>query len=269
MRPIRELGLVGIMAISVALGANKDSSEPADFKLMVLAFEAGDRPVDKAELVVHRGRVYQFRSSSQEIVIFDPNINRVDLLDLDHKTQSSITLHKLDDAMNSLRRAIGASIAKLEKEGGRSNKLLAQMSRDLLEPKLTASYEPQAHRLLLKGSSIDVVATGELEGDAARLSLIAAVLPALVKLESMRDVRSIPPFTQLETITALVDGHKLRPTEMSFLYRQAGPPQRLRWTYQLVNSLTDREREALARIEHLRLRADSLPLEKYEEKRGQ
>jgi hypothetical protein len=56
----------------------------------------------------------------------------------------------------------------------------------------------------------------------------------------------------------------LRPTEVSILYRLAGPPRKMRTTYLLVPSLTDRELEALARVDRLRRTAPSLSFTRYE-----
>ena len=68
---------------------------------------------------------------------------------------------------------------------------------------------------------------------------------------------------ELDAIAALAGDRKLRPTELSFLYRLAGPPMRLRRTYRLVPSLTDREREAIDRIEQLREVAPVVRYERY------
>jgi hypothetical protein len=52
---------------------------------------------------------------------------------------------------------------------------------------------------------------------------------------------------------------------MSFLYRLAGPPQKLRWTYQLVPDLTLREAEGISKINQMRLSARLVPYDVYEE----
>jgi hypothetical protein len=262
----RSCGTLSAAALCLAAVHAADSPAPvaADFKLVVAFYEAGDKPVWTAELVAHRGIVYQFRADSSEIVIAYPAIARIDLLDLAKKVQTSITFRQLDEVLDRLRRQIASSAARAEAKGGKANLLAAKMSRELIEPKLSATFEPGANRLRLKGAGADVEATGEPDSDTSRLALIGEVMSAIAKLESMREPANIPPFVRLETISAMVRDRHLRPTELSFLYRQAGTPERNRWTYRLVTSLTDREREALARVELLRTKATALPTERYE-----
>jgi hypothetical protein len=54
---------------------------------------------------------------------------------------------------------------------------------------------------------------------------------------------------------ALITERHLRPTDVSILYRLAGPPRKLRWTYKVVPELTDNEREAISRVDSLRATA--------------
>ena len=45
----------------------------------------------------------------------------------------------------------------------------------------------------------------------------------------------------------------------------AGPPRKLRWTYRLVPALTDRERDAIAKVDRMRSAARFLPYDRYVE----
>jgi len=267
MRCTMELLLVILLDLAAAPSDEpQQKAAPADFKLVVTGFEVGDAPTEKAELFGHGGRIYQFRSESSEVVIVDPPVQRVDLLDIDvnHRVQTSLPIRRLDDELEKRRKETVSLIKSLEKDDDRANRISAQMHRDLLEPKLTGSFDASGHRLRLSGGVSEVEATGEPDSDDLRLALIADVMPALVKLDAMRDGASIPPFARLETLSDLIGKHNLRPTELTFLYRLGGPPRKNRWTYRLVTSLTDREREALARVEYLRLKAPKLRFETYE-----
>jgi hypothetical protein len=84
----------------------------------------------------------------------------------------------------------------------------------------------------------------------------------------MRDPELIPPFTELETFSALVGEKHLLPTEVSILYRLAGPPRKIRKTYRVVPALTKREIEALARVDQLRRSAPTLSFQRYELRGG-
>jgi hypothetical protein len=255
-----------VLSLLFATGAAAQQPEPSDFKIKLAIFEAGDTPLETSELVAHQGRVYQFRADSTELVIVRPASSRIDLVDIDanHRAQTSVTFRKINDELEKLRAAIAAAIAKREKAGGRANRLKAEMTRDLIEPRLAATFDTAANRLTLKGGSAEVTATGDLDPDLDRLALLGAVLPALVKLESMREPESIPPYTELETLSILIGEKRLRPTEVSILFRLAGPPRKARWTYQLVPTLTAREREAVARVDQLCKTAPSLSYNEYE-----
>ena len=111
--------------------------------------------------------------------------------------------------------------------------MAAAKSRDLIDPHFTATFDASARRLRLTNKSVEVDAQGETEPDGLRLALISQTLAALVKLDSLRDPQGIPPFPRLEALEALTAGHRLRPSELTFLYRLSGPPQKLRWTYRL------------------------------------
>jgi hypothetical protein len=238
---------------------------PADFKLSIAFYGVGKEPITTAELVVRNGTAYLFASESpEEIVICDPAASRLEFLDLDRRIQAEVMLKVLEEKQAVLRRAIANVIKRREEEGGRANRLEAEMSRDLIEPNLAAAFEPAARHLRLTNPRVTVDATGEPEPDAARLALIDAVLTALIRLESVRDPKAIPPFIRLDALHALTAGHHLRPAELTFLYRLAGPPRKHRWTYRLVETLTAREIEALNRVIRLRERTPYVPFDRYE-----
>jgi hypothetical protein len=240
---------------------------PADFKLSVAFFGVEKEPITTAELVVHKGVAYYFASESpKEIVTCDPVAARLEFLDVGRKVQAEITFAQLQHKQAVLHKAIDNQVRKREEEGGRGNRIAAEMSRALIDPALTETYDAATHHLRMANSLVTVDATGEPEPDAARLAILGATLTALVQLESARDLKAIPPFTRLDVLHALAVGHRLRPTELSFLYRLTGPPRKHRWTYHLVETLTARELEALNRVARLREHTPYVPFERYEKR---
>jgi len=210
---------------------------PADFKLSIAFYGVRKEPITTAELVVHSGIAYHFaRDEPGEVVMFDPSAARLELLDLDRGVQSEIMLTKLDEKVAVLHRAITEAIRKHEEAGTRADRVSAEMSRALIEPKLAETNDPASDHLRLTNSVVTVDATGEPESQVVRLALIDSTLTGLIKLAAVRDPKAIPPFVRLDALHILTGGKHLRPTEMSFLYRLAGPPRKHRWTYRLVNS---------------------------------
>lgn len=238
---------------------------PDDFKIAFALYQVAEEPVDRGDLVFHRGRVYRFRHDSPELIIIKTTAREAEFLDIRGRDQASISFARIDLAMAALREALGQTIAELEKKGGRANLLAAAATRELLDPPLEVSFDDAKHTLHLQSQRVQVDAVGEPESDPARLAMIGEALVTLVKIDAMRapDHRN-PPFVQLTTLTDLTMKRQLRPSEITTLYRLGGPPLKYRWTYHLVPQLTDREREALARVEYLRLHASRLSFDQYE-----
>jgi hypothetical protein len=63
---------------------------------------------------------------------------------------------------------------------------------------------------------------------------------------------------------AVITGHHLRPAELAFTYRLAGPPRKHRWTYRLVEALTPRETLALDHIAKVRTTTPFITFDRYE-----
>jgi hypothetical protein len=232
---------------------------------MIAFYGLRAEPITNAELFFRAGSAYYFASESpEEILIVNPADGRVHLLDLQRKLQAEIALARLDDKVATLHRTIAGTIRKQEEAGSRSNRISAEMSRALNDPDLAETYDPATLRLRLTNSAVTVDATGAAEPDLARLALIETALTSLFKLAAARDPEAIPPFIRLDTIRAMIAGHRLRPAELAFTYRLAGPPRKHRWTYGLVETLTPRETLALDHVAKLRAETSFTTFERYE-----
>jgi hypothetical protein len=265
---LAKTGCVLVVVLACLLGAAEEppTAPPADFKLSLGLFGTEKTALVTGELVFRRGVAYQFLSDTrEEVQIVDPTHARVVLLDLKRKRQTEITPAQLDAHLTRVRKAITTAIDTKTKTGGRSDRLAADMGRDLLDPKFEAIFDPTAAKLRLINPTVDVDTVGEPEPDPKRLALMKVVLTAFVKLGSFRDPWSLPPFTRIEALETFMTGHKLRPTEVSMVVRLSGPPKKVRWTYRLVSELTAREREAIARVDQLRALAKFVPYAVYDE----
>jgi hypothetical protein len=259
---------LGLLAALVGLAALADEPDPApaDFRLKMALFGVGENPLETAQLLAHEGKLYQFRADSKEAVVVDPAASKIDLIDFaaQRRVRTSVTFAQLDEAVEKLRQALAHSAERREKEGGKANLVAARMTRSLIEPKLSAAFDAPHGRLRLTGESAEVQATGAAEPDAPRRALLESSLTTLAKLDWIRMPEAIPPFTQLQTLNAVLRERRLRPTELVFLYHLAGPPQKLRWTYELFPKLTDSELEAIARIDALKSKTSYLGFARYE-----
>ncbi len=197
---MRKVGTLAAVLFTVANAASGSdlvkevdaTAVPADFKLIVAFYGLGKEPLQKVELVFTKGRAYRFvEEPGLEVVIHEPRSSRLDLLDLARKIRSEVTLKKLETFRANLHDAIAASCAKREASGSRADEVAAAMSRALIDPRLTRTYDERTHLLRLTSGTVEVDARGEPEPDGARLSLIASTLDALIGLESLRAPQGI------------------------------------------------------------------------------
>lgn len=249
-----------------AAPASRAPAPPADFKLKIALHGVRKTPVATAQLIVHRGVAYQFVSEiREEVLVIDPASARVGLLDLKRKVQTEVSSKRLDAHLAAAFGKISAQVAKDEAAGTRAGRIDAAMNRDLIEPKFEESVEDGGRKIRLSNATVEVTAVGEPEPDGPRLAMMANGLAASLKLAAYREPDALPPFTCLDALRRVVTVHRLRPTEMDYIYRLHGPPKRLRWTYELVPALTDREVEAITRIEGLLKTARDVPFALYDD----
>jgi hypothetical protein len=244
-------GMVVLLAMAGVRG-DEPAVVPADFKIQIGEFALKKEPVATQEIVVRQGRAYIFPSDSKEVAIIEPARKRVELVDVGRKIQAEVTFGSLDLSLEKIKESLRDAAEGREKLGGRGNSLEARMTRDLFETRLAINEAPKAHRLRLTNPAVEVVADGEPETDASRLAMVAVTLESIAKLGAFRTPNDLPPFAELEAISALTGQRKLVPTELTYLYRLAGPPRKFRRTYRIVPTLTDREVEATARVDRLR-----------------
>ena len=204
------------------------------FKLLVAAYGLAREPVYTEELVAVSGRVYQFASDTHEVVVIEPARSRVDLLDLEPEAPVRGLFGQLDEGLPGSRATLARAIRSREKTGKRADAVEAEMTRDLAEPRFAGRRRPGGR----PGPPDQPLRRGRRRRRArarpARLALVGLVAGAIAKLGAFRTPNDLPPFAELEAIAALTGDRKLRPTELSYLYRLAGPPRKFRRTYRLV-----------------------------------
>jgi hypothetical protein len=85
----------------------------------------------------------------------------------------------------------------------------------------------------------------------------------LAKLRAYREPDDLRHLVQLEAITTLLGGRKLRPAEFTYLFRLAGPPEKYRQTYLLVPEVTAEDRDGLDQIEARLPQLRRVPFDRY------
>jgi hypothetical protein len=258
------LVLIVALALPALAQSPKPEPDPNQFKLVVRYYDAWPDPIGVGEIVSWRGRIYQFSSESKEFVVIDFANGEVELIDLSRKLQARIPLAKLEDKVASQKKRLLKTAAELEKREDRASRVAAKKTRDLVEPTFRAQFDAAANRLRLQNESVEITADGIADTDAPRLTLIAEAMDTFVKLAAARDSTDIPPFTRLEVHSTLIREKKLRPAEISILYRLNGPPSKKRWTYRLEPQLKDRDFIGLAKLDHYREQCKRVVMSEYE-----
>ena len=261
-----------IVMTSAGLAEPPRSGEPAehspvvqDFKLRVTFHGAGAATTGVAELVIRNGVGYQFLSDPKSPVsIIDWNQGTITLLDLDRRIKTVVTAKQLDQFLGELYEEADRIVSMEEKSKSRSDRVSAEITRPLIDPNFEETYDDKAHSLTLKNRSVSIEMKGAAETDEARREAYSSCLIAVTGLGSMRDPDLLPPFTHLEAYKTLMLKHKLRPVEVTIVYRLTGPPKKLRIDYELISKLSEREIEAIARINKLNAIARAVSLNQFD-----
>ena len=264
-----------LATVALFISLESDPSTPAriqakpaptahEFKLVVRYFHSDPDPVGVGEMVAHNGLVYQFSSELKEFVVINFAASEVELINIEHHVQARIPIDRIEQAVATQRRKLLRTAQGLEKQESRSARMSGKKTRELVEPNFREHFDQTAGRLQLTCDTVEAECTGVPEPDAARGALIADVMDLLVKVGAARDPNAVPPFTRIEAQSVLMRQKKLRPTEISFLYRLNGPPERKRWTYRLEPALKDRDFIGLARLDRCRREFKRVTLAEYE-----
>ncbi len=242
---------------------------PGEFKLK-FTYDAIDRTQrERGEIFFVPGKSYQFLDGSDEIVIVEPIRRAVRIVDLARQVQTEISDDHVAVELELIRAESRAIIGAEGAGNGRANQIAAESERDLLEPRFVTSDNPTTGRLSMRNPSVQVEATGVPETNPATLAIVTEALTIDAELRAIRQPDTLPPFAQLDALHALLIDRRRIPTQMTFTFRLAATPKQYRWTYTIVPVLTDREREALGRIDGLLTTAARLPFKRFNPPGGQ
>jgi hypothetical protein len=185
------------------------------------------------------------------VVVFDPSQKLIYVVDFKLRSKARITYREVDDRIATLRREAIEAADELERKTGRADRVAGTLKRIVVEPKFQANFDEGEHRLKLTNASIEIEARGEHEDDPARFAVLSEYLMEAVKLRTIRDPSDLRQFTEIETLSDLIEKHKLRPMEITFLFRLAGKPQKLRAIYRVVPEIPADERKNIAAVDAL------------------
>ena len=234
------------------------------FRFAIQQFDAGKKPIGRGEVIASRGRLYYIEKSSNEVAIVEPARKSIHLVDIKLGLAADLSYGDLDSGIAANREEHRKAVEAHAHSKARGERIDAEIRRDMTDPRFRVGYDEPSHMLRLSNPTAQVERRGEPDGDPARLAAIAEALGTLAKLRSYRDPDNLRHFVEVEAVSALVDGRKLRPIEMTYLFRLAGPPEKHRWTYSLAPEVTEEDRKGLDLIEVRLLRARHVPFDRYD-----
>ncbi len=237
---------------------------PAQYKLAYKYTDVKELSSLSGEYFFREDRVYHFLDASDEVMIIEPAQKMVRFLDLRRKVATELSFARIDAAIENYGNDLRAGIKANQQQNTRAGRIEAAMEADLLEPHWSVEGDDRLHRIRLFNETIEVDATGIPEPDEARLARVGEALSINIKLTTLRFPDAIAPFAHLDTLSVLARDRKLMPSEISFLFRLAGPPEKYLWSYGFGPTLTDREWEALRRVDALLIRTKTLTFDRYE-----
>ena len=225
--------------------ATAPAAAPAgpSFRLAFQHFDVGKRPIGRGEVIASRGRFYYLEKNSNEVIVIEPARKAIHLVDLKLGLAADLTYREVDAGLAVNRDEQRKVVEAHSKSKSRNDRIDAEIRRDLSDPRFRVTFDEAAHALRMSDPSAQVEARGEPEDDPARLAALAEALGTLAKLGAYRDPDNLKLLVEVEAVSALVEGRKLRPAEMTYLFRLAGPPEKYRWTFLLIPEVSDEDRQ--------------------------
>ena len=261
-----------ILLASTALAAD-DPPKPATptvavagptFRLSFQQFDSGRRLVGRGEVIASRGKLYYLEKNSNEVVIIEPGRKALRFVDIKLGISADLAYRELDAEVAAGREEHRKAVEAHARSASRGERIDAEMRRDMSDPRFQVRYDEAARTLYLANPTAQVEARGEPDDDAARFAAIAESLRALAKLHFFRDPDNLKHLIEIEAVSSLVDGRKLRPAEMTYLFRLAGPPEKHRWVFTLVPEVTEQDRQGLDLIEARLQAARRVTFDRYD-----
>lgn len=259
-----------IILLASSILAPDDPPRPAapavgpTFRLAFQQFDSGRRLVGRGEVIASRGKLFYLEKGSNEVVVFEPGRKGLRLVDIKLGVSADISYRELDAELAASREAHRKAVEAHAKSAARGERIDAEMRRDMSEPRFQVRYDESSRTLRLSNPTAQVEARGEPDDDAARFAAIAESLGTIAKLRAYREPDNLKHLIEIEAVSSLIDGRKLRPAEITYLFRLAGPPDKHRWVYTLVPEVTEQDRLGLDLIEGKLLKARHLPFDRYD-----
>ncbi len=233
------------------------------FKIEITYHDLNESESITSTLVFRQDRVFEIVKGSTEFTIIDLADGKVHLVGVQKNANCELTQAQVDAGYDKYINERRRDAAELLAKGNTNEQASAKSEMLYLSPAL--KQEPNdapPARVRMRSEGVDVSFTGN--ADATRLERVYRSLVTLLKLPASRDGEWISPQAHLDAFKVMKEKYSLIPTELVFLFKFREGPAKYRWTYKLTPNLTDRELEAVRRVEAFLASTKTVPHQRYE-----
>lgn len=142
-----------MLSASILIAGLLSSSAAAeDLRIHTKVFDVAKddtTPVAQSLTVFHKGRVYDYISSLDEVIVYEPAKDRFVVLNTKANVRVVLTTDKIDELMQKVHKVVKEQIAELRNRGDVSSTATADMLAFQLKPKFRTSYDESNKRLSL------------------------------------------------------------------------------------------------------------------------
>lgn len=112
------------------------------------------KPVAQSLTVFHKGRVYDYIGSLNEVIVYEPKEDRFVVLNTSANIRVILTTADIEKLMQKVHTVVEEQIAELRKRGDLASNATANMLAFQMKPKFRSSYDASKKRLSLQSGFV-------------------------------------------------------------------------------------------------------------------
>ena len=228
---------------------------------------AGDGQVISSSLTLcHNGRVYDYVSMADELVIYDPVEHQFLVLNPSRGLSTVITFDEIRHHMETRVRRTEEYLQEMTESGDPKAATEAASIRFQLQPEFRETFDPMKGTLILTSSEMTYRVETRKWPDAVQVDRYLTYRDWAAKLNSVLHPENLFPEPRLAVNDALRRQKQRMPVTVE-LDRRPNASSRLRAEHQITVGLADDDRTRIARWEELQKsgRLEKVPLRRYQQ----
>ncbi len=198
--------------------------------------------------LIHNGRVYDYVTSADEVIIFDQVEKRFTVLNETRGISTRITFDEIRHLMDSRQPRMSEYIEELMASDKVTSKRIASSLQFQLNPKFSQSFDPMKGSLVLSSPSFTYRVETRKWNDPIQVERYLTYADWTAQLNTILHPGSLCPEPRIELNKALRELKDRMPVSVE-LDMRPGEQFRLRAEHQLTQKLSDSDHQRIARWE--------------------